>query len=105
MFPWKKCSPAAKPYAQVVLEPETRQSGRVVTITREDVFVELGGREQGIIPLRLFTAEPPQPGAELDVIVVRYNPEDGLYELTLPNVAASVGDWSQFPRACWWKPA
>ncbi len=81
--------------AQVVLEPETRQSGRVVTITREDVFVELGGREQGIIPLRLFTAEPPQPGAELDVIVVRYNPEDGLYELTLPNVAASVGDWSQ----------
>ncbi len=81
--------------AQAILEADSQHTGRVVTVTREDVFVELGGREQGIVPLRLFTAEPPQPGAELAVTVVRYNREDGLYELTLPHMAANVGDWSQ----------
>jgi len=80
--------------AQLALEPESRHAARVVAVSREDVFVELGGREQGIIPLRLF-AEPPQPGTVLEVVVIRFNQEDGLYEVTLPLVAAEIGDWSQ----------
>jgi len=80
--------------SQPPLEPESRRTGRVIAVQREDVFVELGGREQGILPLRLL-AEPPLPGAEMEVIVHRFDREDGLYELSLPNVAAKVGDWSQ----------
>jgi len=80
--------------SQPPLEPESRHAGHVIVVQREDVFVELGGREQGILPLGLFT-EPPLAGAEVEVIVRRFNREDGLYELSLPNVAASVGDWSQ----------
>lgn len=80
--------------AQTALEPESRCSARVVAVSREDVFVELGGREQGILPLRLFP-EPPQAGAVLEVVVIRFNPEDGLYEVTLPLAAAEIGDWSQ----------
>jgi small subunit ribosomal protein S1 len=80
--------------AQASLEPESRYPARVVAVSREDVFVELGGREQGILPLRLFP-EPPQPGSVLEVVVVRFNPEDGLYEVTLPLAAAEIGDWSQ----------
>ncbi len=75
------------------LELESRQKGRVVHVHRDDVFVELGGREQGIVPLRQFP-EPPQAGTEIEVVVNRFNAEDGLYELSLPAMAADVEDWS-----------
>ena len=39
---------------QPLLEPESRHTGRVVAVQRDDVFVELGAREQGIVPLKLF---------------------------------------------------
>lgn len=75
-------------------ELESRQKGRVVRVHRDDVFVELGGREQGVIPLKQFP-EPPAPGAEVEVVVHRFNADDGLYELSLPALAASVADWSE----------
>ncbi|NLX95126.1 MAG: S1 RNA-binding domain-containing protein [Rhodopirellula sp.] len=78
---------------QEQLEPESKHSARVLMIRREDVFVELGGREQGILPLSQFE-QPPMPDTVLDVVVARFNRDDGLYELTLPGTAASVGDWS-----------
>src|SRR5262249_51185054 len=34
------------------VEPEARMKGRVSKIAREDVFVDFGGRNQGIVPLR-----------------------------------------------------
>lgn len=75
------------------LEAESRCSGRVVAIHREDVFVDLGRREQGTVPLRQL-AEPPEVGQMLDVIVTRFNAAEGLYELMVPHAAADVGDWS-----------
>jgi small subunit ribosomal protein S1 len=77
---------------QAALEPESKQTGRIVLIHREDVFVELGGREQGVVPLKQF-AESPELEAEIEVVVTRFNPEEGLYDLTLPHAAADVGDW------------
>ena len=79
---------------QTMLEPDTRMKGRIVMIRSEDAFVELGGREQGIVPIRQFEEEVPEIGTEVDVRVVRFNREDGLYDLTLPHSAASVADWS-----------
>ena len=78
---------------QPALEPESQHTGRVVAVRRDDVFVELGGREQGIVSLKQFD-EPPQPETTLEVVVQRLNPEDGLYELTLPNAAVEVDDWA-----------
>ncbi len=78
---------------QPALEAESRHTARVVNIGREDVFLELGGREQAVIPLRVFP-EPPQPGAAIEVVIVRFNHEDGFYEATLPMAAAEIGDWS-----------
>jgi ribosomal protein S1 len=77
---------------QTGLEPESRQQGRVAAIRRDDVFVELGGREQGCISLRAFAA-PPQPGDMIEVVVQRFHPEEGLYDLTLPGAAAEVANW------------
>ena len=69
------------------------QSGRVVAVRRDDVFVEFAGRQQGAVSLRQFDV-PPRPGTEVQVVVARLNPEDGLYELSLPNKAVQVDDWS-----------
>ncbi len=79
---------------QTMLEPDTRMKGRIVMIRSEDAFVELGGREQGIVSIRQFEEEVPEIGTEVDIRVVRFNREDGLYDLTLPHSAASVEDWS-----------
>lgn len=78
---------------QPMLEPDSRHTGRVVMIRREDAFVELGGREQGILPLKQFD-EPPELGSEVEVRVVRFNRDDGLYELSRAGAAASVADWA-----------
>ncbi len=79
--------------SQEPLELESKHSARVISVRRDDVFVELGGREQGILPLGQFK-EPPEAGTTVEVVVSRFNRDDGLYELSLPGAAASVGDWS-----------
>jgi predicted RNA-binding protein with RPS1 domain len=78
---------------EAAFEADSLQTGRVVAIRRDDVFVEFNGRQQGIASLQLFDT-PPQIGAEIQVAVRRLNPDDGLYELSLPNRAVQVEDWS-----------
>ena len=79
---------------QTMIEPDTRMKGRVVMIRSEDAFIELGGREQGIVPVKQFEENIPEIGTEVEVRVIRFNREDGLYELSLPHGAASIEDWS-----------
>ncbi len=76
------------------LEPESRHRGRVVALRRDEVFVEFGGREQGCLPARAFQT-PPQPGETIEVIVQRFNAEEGLYDLTLPGVSVDLGNWDE----------
>jgi small subunit ribosomal protein S1 len=79
--------------ASLSLEPETKVKARVMRVHRDDVFVEMPGMNQGVIALKNF-AEPPNVGAMLDVIVARFNAEEGLYELAPLGGAIDVGDWS-----------
>ena len=79
--------------AALVLEPETKVKARVIRVHRDDVFVELPGMNQGVLPLKNFV-EPPPLGTMLDVIVARYNAEEGLYELASLGGAIDIGDWS-----------
>jgi ribosomal protein S1 len=76
------------------IELESRQPARVVSIHQDDVFVELGPRQQGVMSLRQFP-QPPEVGQTVQVMVHRFDPEEGLYLLTLPGGAIDVGDWSQ----------
>jgi len=76
------------------LPPETRRQGTVVAIHRDDVFFDIGARQQGVTQLKNF-ANPPEPGAKFDVIVSRFDATEGLYELILPGGAVDVGDWSE----------
>ncbi len=79
--------------AALALEPETKVKARVVRVHRDDVFVELPGMNQGVIPSKNFP-EPPNPGAMLDVIIARFNADEGLYELAVLGGAIDIGDWS-----------
>jgi small subunit ribosomal protein S1 len=79
--------------AAQALEPETRVKARVMRVHRDNVFVELPAMNQGVIPLKNF-AEPPAPGTMLDVVIARYNAEEGLYELASLSGAVDIGDWS-----------
>jgi len=76
-----------------MLDPDARHTGRVVAVQRDDVFLELGGREQGCLPLAQLE-KPPAVGDELEVVVGRFNAEDGLYEVRMPEAAVEVDDWS-----------
>lgn len=76
------------------LETESRHKAKVVSVHRDNVFVELGGHQQGIVQLKNF-AEPPEVGAVLDLVVGRFNAAEGLYEMVLPGGAVDVGDWSE----------
>jgi small subunit ribosomal protein S1 len=82
----------AKPDTGPELEPDTRRRGIVIRVHRENVFFALGARHEGITPLKQFS-KPPEPGDQMDVIVSRFNADDGLYELHVPGMAADVGDW------------
>jgi small subunit ribosomal protein S1 len=77
---------------QTSLEAETRCQGRVVAIRRDEVFVELGGREQGCVPLHQFST-PPEVGSQIDVIIQRFNAEEGLYDLGLPGTSVDIANW------------
>ena len=75
------------------LEPESRHKAKVLRIFRDDVFVELPGHNQGVLVLHSFVKEP-QIGDVLDVVITKFNSEEGFYELTAPGASVDVGDWS-----------
>jgi small subunit ribosomal protein S1 len=85
---------AESPPEQPELEPESHHRGRVISIHRDNVFVDLGGPRQGIVQLKNFPV-PPEPGAMVEVTVNRFDPAEGLYELGLPGGTVEVGDWSE----------
>ena len=80
--------------AAAELAPESRHKATVIAVHRDNVFVELAGHQQGVVPLRTF-ATLPEVGAVLDLMVTRFEPAEGLYELGLPGAAVDVGDWSE----------
>src|SRR5262249_47821142 len=71
----------------------SRHKARIVSIHRDDVFVELGGRNQGVLSLRQFP-EPPAIGATVEVTVVRFDGEEGLYNVSLPHAAVVAANWA-----------
>jgi small subunit ribosomal protein S1 len=76
----------------VELEQGSRRSAKIIKIHQENVFLSLGGPDEGIVPLLQFT-DMPQEGASVEVLIRGFNAEDGLYELALPGEATSVEDW------------
>ncbi|MCA9176787.1 MAG: S1 RNA-binding domain-containing protein [Planctomycetales bacterium] len=75
------------------LDVESRVTGSVVRLHGDNVFLSLGGRNEGVASVRQF-AEPPEVGSAVEVIVSGLSGEDGLYEVAVPGAAIDVEDWS-----------
>lgn len=82
---------------QPMLEPDSTHEGRVVMVHQENVFVDLGQREQGVLSIRQFDSAP-ELGALISVRVVRFNAANGLYELALPTGAANIANWLELEQ-------
>ncbi|QEG33898.1 30S ribosomal protein S1 [Bythopirellula goksoeyrii] len=76
------------------LPVDTKITGKVTSIHRDDIFVDLGGRNQGLLPLKQFEkTAPPEIGTQVEVVVTRFDAEQGLYDVSLPTAAVQVGNW------------
>jgi small subunit ribosomal protein S1 len=78
--------------ADVGLETGGRYQARVIKIHNANVFVTLGGPNEGVIPLLQFT-DMPTEGLNVEVVIRSFNADEGLYELSIPGEAISANDW------------
>jgi predicted RNA-binding protein with RPS1 domain len=74
-------------------EPATRK-GVILAVVGSDVFVDIGGRTQGVLPLEQFRDAPPRPGQEIEVAICGYDQENGLVLLERPGVALAKASWA-----------
>ncbi len=74
------------------IEDGARIQGQVLKIHEDNVFVALGGPDEGVVPFEQFKEEP-AIGSAVEVVVRGVSREDGLYTLSLPGGAIEVSDW------------
>ena len=77
----------------IALEIGNRYQARVIKVHHANVFVSLGGPNEGVVPLLQFL-DMPSEGLLLDVVIRSFNAEEGLYELGLPGEAITANDWA-----------
>ncbi len=69
--------------------------GTVVAIHGDDIFVDLGGKSQGVLPAQQLEKKPlPEVGDTIDVTIEGYNSRDGLLELSIKG-AVMAATWEK----------
>src|SRR5262249_8148008 len=83
---------SAKP--QAAAGESGARRGRVISVDpkKDEVFVDFGGKSQGVAAFSQFESEP-KVGDEMDFHVERYDPEEGLLILTKKGAAVSNVSW------------
>src|SRR5262245_27457970 len=79
---------------------EGSHESTIVSVSADAVFVDIGLKTEGILPLAEFEKDPElaKPGNKLQVTIRGRDPE-GYYQLTR-NRAARPRDWAALERAC-----
>jgi small subunit ribosomal protein S1 len=72
--------------------PKAPRMGKVMLVRGKDVFVDVGGRSQGVMSLQQFSEGPPEIGTEVEVHIEGVTP-DGLILLAMKGAAVEA-DWS-----------
>jgi small subunit ribosomal protein S1 len=78
-------------------------SGTVVSVGRDAVVVDIGGKSEGVIPLREFAdangQSPVKPGDRVDVYIESRENDDGLVTLSKEK-ADKMKVWDEISNAC-----
>jgi small subunit ribosomal protein S1 len=75
-----------------------KRTGKVIGLRGRSLFVDLGGKSEGVLPIeQLEGAEIPAPGATIDVIVDRFDPDEGVQILRMKGVAIEA-NWETVRR-------
>ena len=72
---------------------ETRQGlqmGKVIAIRGRSVFVDLGAKSEGVVPVDQFGENLPEPGATIEVRVDRFDTAEGILLLSLKGAAVEA---------------
>jgi small subunit ribosomal protein S1 len=73
------------------LGPGTQQ-GKVVAIRGKSIFVDLGAKSEGVVPVEQYGSDLPKPGDLIEIVVDRFDPEEGLLILSRKGAAVEA-DW------------
>lgn len=68
------------------------RKGRIISINKDDVMVDFGGKSQGVAPMESFETEP-KVGDEMEFEVERYDASEGLLILARKGAAATNVSW------------
>lgn len=86
--------PAAIRGPRVVQGGREHRTGKVVSVGPDDVFIEFGPKELGVIPRLQWPAgdEPPKKDEALEVVVDRFDSNEGLFVCSRPGTVRKA-DW------------
>ena len=83
-------SPAA--IANDALAEGERVEGKVHSVSEEHVLIDLARPHQGILAIKQLESKP-EIGTSLSVVVRRFDPVEGIYELAIPGAISDVENW------------
>ena len=72
---------------------ETRtglQTGKVISIRGKSVFVDLGAKSEGVLPVEQFTGDLPSPGDPIEVRIDHFDTAEGILILSLKGAAVEA---------------
>lgn len=66
------------------------QQAKVIAVRGHDVFLDLGAKSEGVVPLQQFEDKPPQPGDVIEVHFDHFDRAEGLLIMTLKGAAVQA---------------
>jgi small subunit ribosomal protein S1 len=76
--------------------PGPRQ-GKVIAVRGKSVFIDLGAKSEGVVPVEQFGDKLPNPGDMIDVTVDRFDADEGLLLLSLKGAAVEA-NWENLRK-------
>src|SRR5947209_13634634 len=92
MYNKDRAAPASTTPASAAAGGKSARRGRIVSVNKDDAFVDFGGKSQGIVSMLQFEAEP-KVGEEYDFFVERYDEREGLLVLTRKGGLSTNVSW------------
>jgi small subunit ribosomal protein S1 len=73
------------------------RKGKVIGVRGKSVFIDLGAKSEGVVPVEQFGAELPKPGDMIDVNVDRFDQDEGILLLSLKGAAVEA-NWENLRK-------